>query len=248
MSPGRALAATVGLILVVAAVAWGATGLHAFGDYNYRYGAIVSKDAVSDRAATNAVVVTAFDYRAFDTLGEEFILFISVTAVSVLLRRLRREVEGDAEKLELEAPHHSSESVRWLGAFLVAPIAVLAADIVAHGHLTPGGGFQGGVVLMSALAFVFLGGEYVLLRRIRGGTEWTEILEALGAAAFAALGFGGLIATGAFFANFINKGQAGLLTGGFIAIANIAVGMEVAAAFLVISSELLYQRVLATQP
>lgn len=245
MSRGRAGAATIGLVLVVAAMAWGATGLHAFGNYNYRYGAIVSKDAVPDRAATNSVVVTAFDYRAFDTLGEEFILFISVTGVSVLLRRLREEGVGAGEPAELEPEHRSSEAVRWLGGFLVAPIAVLAADVVVHGQLTPGGGFQGGVVLMSAVCFVFLGGEYALLRHVRGGTEWTEVLESLAAVAFAALGFGGLIATGAFFANFIDKGQAGLLTGGFIPIANIAVGVEVAAAFLVISSELLYQRLLS---
>ena len=51
--------------------------------------------AVPPRAATNSVVVTAFDYRGFDTLGEEFILFISVVGVMVLLRAMRGDVEDE---------------------------------------------------------------------------------------------------------------------------------------------------------
>lgn len=247
MNRGRRITGAIGLVLVIGGVVWGVTGLHAFGDYDYRYGAIVAKDAVPDRAATNSVVVTAFDYRAFDTLGEEFILFISVVGVGVLLRRLRGEHGEVDQELDLEQEHRGSESVRWLGGFLVAPIALLAVDVVVHGHLTPGGGFQGGVVLMSAVTFVFLGGEYVLLKRLRGTTSWMEIVEALGAAAFAVLGFGGLISTGVFFENFIDKGEAGLLTGGFIPLANIAVGAEVAGAFLIVASELIYQRLLATR-
>jgi len=245
LSRGRAVTGLVGLALMIGAFVWGATGLHAFGRYNYRYGAIVAKDSVPDRSATNSVVVTAFDYRAFDTLGEEFILFVSVVGVGVLLRRVRSEHEEPGE-IEDEAEQRGSEAVRWLGAVLVAPIALLAIYIVVHGQLTPGGGFQGGVILMTALAFTFLGGEYAILAGLRGSATWIEVAESAGAAGFALLGFGGLIATGAFFANFIAKGQAGLLTGGFIPLANIAVGLEVASAFLVVVSELLYQRLLAT--
>jgi multicomponent Na+:H+ antiporter subunit B len=245
MNRGRVVATVVGLLLVIGGMAWAATGLHAFGDYNYRYGAIVSKDAVADRAATNSVVVTAFDYRAFDTLGEEFILFISVAGVTVLLRQMRDEA-ADVD-LELDRERSGSETQRWLGAALVAPVAVFAADVIVHGALTPGGGFQGGVVLLSALVFVFLGGEYALLKIVLSSSSWIEVTESIGAAAFAMLGFGGLIATGVFFANFIDKGQAGLLTGGFIPIANIAVGAEVASALLIVSSELLYQRLLSAR-
>lgn len=242
---GRLIVAGLGLALVVGGFVWGATGLHAFGDYNFRYGAIVAEDAVPNRAATNSVVVTAFDYRAFDTLGEEFILFVSVVGVGVLLRRLREESSDVEHEIDLEEAHRGSESVRWLGGFLVAPIAVLALYVITHGQLSPGGGFQGGVVLASALFFVLLGGEYALLKGLRGSTDWVEVAEAAGAAGFALLGFGGLILAGVFFKNFINKGQAGLLTGGFIPIANLAVGLEVASAFLIVTSELLYQRLLS---
>jgi len=242
----RKVAAAVGLLLVIGGFVWGATGLHKFGNYNFRYGAIVAKDSVPDRAAVNSVVVTAFDYRAFDTLGEEFILFISVLSVGVLLRRMREEHESDGDDVGPEPTMRGSESMRWLGAALAAPVALLALEVITHGTLTPGGGFQGGVVLMSAVAFTFLGGEYALVARLRGSATWLEVSESVAAAAFALLGLGGLISTGIFFENFIYKGQAGLLTGGFIPLANIAVGAEVAAGFLVVISELLYQRLLSS--
>ena len=152
MTGARKWAAAVGLVLMMGGFVWGASGLHAFGHYDFRYGAIVAKDSVPDRAATNAVVVTAFDYRAFDTLGEEFILFVSVLSVGVLLRRMRDEREGETSAVEPDRAVRGSETMRWLGTALAAPVALLAIEVITHGHLTPGGGFQGGVVLMSAVA------------------------------------------------------------------------------------------------
>ena len=40
---------------------------------------------------------------------------------------------------------------------------MLAAYIVTHGALTPGGGFQGGAILMAAITAIFVGGEYAVL-------------------------------------------------------------------------------------
>ena len=236
--------AAISLVLVVGGFVWGATGLHHFGHYDFRYGAIVSKDSVADRAATNSVVTIAFDYRAFDTLGEEFILFISVVSVGVLLRRLRDEDVDEAEDLEVGTERLGSEALRWLGSALAAPLMLLGLYVITHGALTPGGGFQGGVIVMSAVAAIFLGGEYALIAKVEGSATFIEVIESAGAAGFAMIGFGGLIATGIFFANFINKGEAGLLTGGFIPIANVAVGVEVAGGFMMVVSELLYQRLL----
>ena len=45
------------------------------------------------RHATDIVTALNFDFRAFDTLGEEFILFASVSGVALLLRQLRDEDE-----------------------------------------------------------------------------------------------------------------------------------------------------------
>ena len=55
--------------------------------------------------------------------------------------------------------------MRTLAIVLVGPTVVTGFYIVAHGHLTPGGGFQGGVVLATALLLVYLAGEYSFMRR-----------------------------------------------------------------------------------
>jgi multicomponent Na+:H+ antiporter subunit B len=238
----RRLVGGLGLILVAAMLAWAGTGLPAFGHYHHRYGAYVSRESVPQRGATNSVNVVTFDYRGFDTLGEEFILFIAVIGVVVLLRRLRDERDQDAELSDASQPE-SSESLRWLGVAAAPPVFVLGAYVVTHGTLSPGGGFQGGVILMAALIVVFLGGEYTLLVRLRGRSTPIEMAEAAGAAGLAVLGFGGLIAAGSFMANFLDKGSKGsLLSGGFLPLANLAVGIEVAGALLMVLSELLDER------
>jgi multicomponent Na+:H+ antiporter subunit B len=218
----------ISLVFVVGGLAWAATGLHAFGKENSHYGYYTAHHAVPQRKATNSVVTVAFDYRAFDTLGEEFILFIAVIGVVVLLRELRGEREERPEQNLIQEQRRTSEAVRWLGSALVGAVAILAAYVITHGQLTPGGGFPGGVILMGAVAFLFLGGEWLILLRVRRSSTWIELLESSGAAGFAMIGFGGLIALGAFFVNFLPKGSSGsLLSGGTIPLANVAVGLEV---------------------
>jgi multicomponent Na+:H+ antiporter subunit B len=242
----RLLIGGLGTALSVAALAWAATGLPAFGHYNHAYGRVVARSAVPDRSATNSVTATTFDYRGFDTLGEEFILFIAVVGVVVLLRRLRAEREqdehGEGEQELGREDLRASTGERWLGAAAVGPVALLAVYVIVHGQLTPGGGFQGGVILMAAATLLALGGESALLLRLRSSSSPLEMVEAAGAAAFTMIAFGGLIAGGVFFFNFIADGHAGLLTAGVIPLDNISVGVEVAGALLMVTSELFDQR------
>jgi multicomponent Na+:H+ antiporter subunit B len=237
----------IGLVLLVGGFVWAITGLHAFGKESSQYGYYTAHHAVSERKTTNSVVAVAFDYRAFDTLGEEFILFVSVVGVVVLLRAARGEEEEQEEEEIGPEQRRASDATRWLGAALVGPITILAAYVMTHGQLTPGGGFPGGVILMAAIALVFIGGEWLILVRVRKSAGWIELLESAGAAGFAMIGFGGLIAVGAFFENFLPYGSSGsLLSGGMIPLANIAVGLEVAGATLMVLYELFDQRLLAS--
>src|SRR5207237_9071369 len=63
---------------LVALLAWGFAGLPAFGDYHGVYGHLLNQRSLGQTHAMNTVVAVTFDYRGFDTLGEEFILFASV--------------------------------------------------------------------------------------------------------------------------------------------------------------------------
>ena len=130
------------------------------------YGDVLNAVAVPERHITDVVTAVNFDYRGFDTLGEEFILFAAVVGVAIILRAQRDEEEREPHEFAFgrSAPR-TSDAVRGLAIGLIGPTVVTGLYIVAHGHLTPGGGFQGGVVLATALLLVYLAAEYSFLRR-----------------------------------------------------------------------------------
>src|SRR4051794_12103010 len=185
----------IGLFLVAAAVfgsllVWGLLDLPNFGDYQGPYGDLLAQGAVPERHATEVVGATTFDYRGFDTLGEEYILFAAVLGAQVLLRQQRGEQRDEGEELDHPADrqrHDTSDALRLLGLGLVGPLIVLGIYVVVHGHLTPGGGFQGGIIIASAFVLVHAAGRYLILKRVRP-MPLVEITEASGAAGFALIG------------------------------------------------------------
>jgi multicomponent Na+:H+ antiporter subunit B len=229
------------LVLAVGLV-WAAGDLPDFGHYSGIYGLVLEHVAVAERHATNVVSAVTFDYRGFDTLGEEFILFAAAVGGAILLRAERdeRAIEGAAERANQRADV-VARPVRALGAGLVAPTIVLGGYIVAHGHLSPGGGFQGGVILASAAVLVYTSGQYLALRRVRGITP-LELLDALGAVGFALIAVGGLLFATAALENFLGFGITGsVFSAGIIPLANVSVGMEVAGGVTLIVAEFLDQ-------
>jgi multicomponent Na+:H+ antiporter subunit B len=240
------LAGGAGLALLLG---WAIAGLPSFGHYHGPYGTILDRVAVPERHATNVVSAVNFDYRGFDTLGEELILFTSSVAVAMLLREQRGERERaptDAE--DRRRIPETADAVRALGLLLVGPLVVFGLYVVSHGHLTPGGGFQGGVLLAAALFSVFLSDQYVTLKRVE---PWAaiEIAGSVGAGAYAAMGVGALAAGGAFLENLLPLGRTGnLLSAGNVFVLNLAVGLEVAAAFVLILSEYLEQALAVRGP
>ena len=76
---------------LVAFLLWGLAGLPAFGHYPGPYGDIINRVAVAQTNATGVVSAVNFEYRGFDTLGEEFILFAAAAGIATVLRRLRGE-------------------------------------------------------------------------------------------------------------------------------------------------------------
>jgi multicomponent Na+:H+ antiporter subunit B len=232
-------AAGFGVVLVI-----GLAGLPAFGDYKGVYGQVINGVGVSVRHATDLVTAVNFDFRAFDTLGEEFILFGSVLGVVLILRQLRDEHERPRQH---EADEHTfggaSAALRALSLILIPCLIALGAYIVVHGQITPGGGFQGGLILASGPLAIFLAGRYIRMRAL-APEKLEEIADAAGAGGYALVGLGGLIFTGIFLKNFLPFGIPGhLLSAGQMPIASVAVGLEVTGAFLVVWSEFLDQAI-----
>lgn len=231
-------------MVLAALFLWGLAGLPSYGLYVGPYGDVVNATVVPERRATAAVGAVNFDYRAYDTLGEELILFASVVGVAALLRLQREEEESRPEDhLPGRGVPETSDALRTFGLGLVGPTLLLGLYVVAHGHLTPGGGFQGGVILATGILLVYLADEYLGLRRVRPISAM-EVSEALGAGGLALIGVGGLVFAGSLFQNFLPLGEArALLSAGTIPLANLAVGVAVAGGFVLLISEFLEQAV-----
>jgi multicomponent Na+:H+ antiporter subunit B len=206
------------------------------------YGQVINDVAVEERSTTAVVTAVNFDYRGFDTLGEEFILFAAVLGLALILREARDEfhvpIDDDAPE---RLPRVTSAALRLLTLVTVPFAVLLSVYITAHGHLTPGGGFQGGVIAATALLIVYLGGEYLAMRGVRP-LSMVEVAKASGAAAFVLIGLGGLIAGSAFLENVLPLNQPGeLVSAGSIPLLSIAVGLEVTGGFVLLLSEFLDQ-------
>ncbi|MFD4554910.1 MnhB domain-containing protein [Streptomyces sp. NPDC058469] len=210
--------------------------LPGFGGDQHPYGDRVVRAALA-RHTANTIASVNFDQRAFDTLGEMSILFASVLGTVVLLRQTRDEHRAAPEPEQVALP------VRRY-ALLVLPVAVVTGlYVIAHGQLSPGGGFQGGVVVATALHLLYLGADYRALERIRPVGSY-EVADALAASAYLVLGLAGLVAGTAFLADFLPYGTFNTLSsGGTVPLLNAAIGMEVACAVVVLLARFLDQAV-----
>jgi multicomponent Na+:H+ antiporter subunit B len=227
----------------------GLHGLPAFGDFHGAYGLLVDRVEPGQRHATDIVTALNFDLRAFDTLGEEFILFASVSGVALLLRHLRDEDDEDERSRSLDDHQFAgaSDALRVLSVILIPLLVSLGVYLALHGALTPGGGFQAGVVLAAGPLVILLAGRYLALKRV--APQWMlEAGDATGATAYALIGLGGLIFASVYLKNYLPLGTSGhLLSAGMMPLNSIAVGLEVAGAFLLTWTEFLDQDLLVSR-
>jgi multicomponent Na+:H+ antiporter subunit B len=209
---------------------WSFVGLPDFGHYKGPYGYVLNRVALPERHMTNVVTAVVFDYRGFDTMGEEFILFAAVVGVVLLLR-------GE-DKEEAEAAV-GSDAVRVIGTLMVGGGILVSLWLIAFGFVTPGGGFQGGVALAGATAMLFVAAGYRAFRPF-GNESALDPIEGIGAGGYVAIGFAGLLSGGAFLENVLGPGVPGTLwSGGSAALVNWCTAAEVAAANLILFSEFL---------
>jgi len=232
----------VGACATAVVLVAGLRGLPPFGEYPGPYGDVVMARVVQERHTEQAVAAVTFDYRGVDTMGEELMLFAAVAGVVMLLRRKKGEKETESSDGEdhAAAPPPSA-AVVMLGTILFPVGLVAGAAMVLHGHLTPGGGFQGGVLSATAFLFVYLTGEIEDFERFApDGT--LDLVEATGAAGYVIAGLSGLIGAAVFLQNFLPLGEKGkLLSAGLIPLLNVVVGVEVTAGIMLILAAFLRQ-------
>lgn len=124
--------------------------------------------------------------------------------------------------------------VKTITRYTVWLIALYGIYIILHGHLTPGGGFAGGVIIALALLNIMLayGREFT--------RKWLRInllheLEATSAIIFLIIGILGVAISGSFLANFLYHGKLfNLVSAGTIPILNIVIGIKVCVGLFVV--------------
>lgn len=220
---------------LLAILVWGWLGLPGCGRYPGPYGDVLNASSVAERHATDVVTAINFDYRGFDTLGEESILFASVLGTVLLLRRQKDESAGPARQAAFgrSAPA-MSDAVRAWGLALTGPLVVFGWYIVAHGQVSPGGGFQGGAILASVPLMLYLCGGYEAFRRITSH-DLAEAAEAVAIAGFGLMGMLPLLWGQGFLQNWLPLGTPGdVASGGSILVISLLTGLEVAAGFVLL--------------
>ena len=131
-----------------------------------------------------------------------------------------------------------SPIVKVISSMLFPFIMIFSFYVIMHGHLTPGGGFQGGAIGASAvvLLIVAFGARHT---ERRAGEEKLSAFESIGGTVFVVVALFGFIMAATFMSNFLvgtsvfgeippfgsNPGI--LNTGGILPILNFAVGMKV---------------------
>jgi multicomponent Na+:H+ antiporter subunit B len=176
-----------------------------------------------DLGAANVITGILLTYRAFDTLGEVAVLFMVAAGVGLVLSARGRRNESSPGKVP-EPPRPASEIVRTGAQMLVPLIAIFAAYIIMNGHLSAGGGFQGGAVIASSVLLLLLADPH---RRL--DLDFFSYAESVAGVLFVLVGIAGMIVAGGFLDNrVLPLGQFGaFFSAGAIPVLSILLGIKV---------------------
>jgi len=179
---------------------------------------------IADTSVPNMVTSVLADYRGFDTMFETIVIFTAGIACIFLLKIYKKSIPdsrmyrhiptGITLRIEKggKTPDDSDHFERidsvWVPYDLVVRttcrmvipfIQIFALYVIAHGHHSPGGGFQGGVILGASLILFAIG--FNLRLAIRQMSEkMTAFMCALGVLIYAGTG----IVCMAFKSNFLD--------------------------------------------
>lgn len=210
--------------------------IHNFDNHRKRYlSEHYISEGVQETGATNLVASVLFDYRAFDTLGEATVILTAAAILAFLVPLSKATMLGTTFKSIV------GQTVKLIIPFL----AVLGVYLILFGHLSPGGGFVGGVVLsiipiLLTITYSVEFSEYIFKPSPK------KLIEDIGAIGFVLLGLLGVF-TGS---NFLASGQANFGTGnagevfsaGLIPSLNLMIGLKVGAGLTIIFNSLIKEK------
>jgi len=168
--------------------------------------------------AANLVTAVIVTYRGLDTLGEVTILFLTASIIGFFLKIKKEDIQTPV------SIRKTSEILQTASKIITPMIFLLGVYVFINGHLTPGGGFQGGAIVASGLVLMLLANPLKTVNH-----KIITVIESISGFSFVVLGLLGLLLAGGFLDNaFIGPGRFGtLFSAGAIPIIYIFIGLKV---------------------
>ena len=182
-----------------------------------------AEHTAQDLGAANIVTAIIVTYRGLDTLGEVTVLFLTAAIIGLVLSGQAHSVA----KAKKDLP--PTGELLTTGSTLLLPlIMLLGAYVIVNGHLTPGGGFQGGAILASGILLILLTSPMQ-----RFSHRLITVLESVSGLTFILIGILGVVMAGGFLDNrILPVGSAGeLFSAGTIPLIYTLIGLKVGAEF-----------------
>jgi len=169
----------------------------------------------AQKGVANAVTSVVAYFRGFDTLGEIAVLFVAALGIGLMLSS------------HCKAPHkEESNFILQKASKLLFPVIMLfGVYVMIYGHLSPGGGFQGGVIIASGVLLLLISDQNFEIPH-----SVISALETFAGISYVLIGLIGLLVLDRFLGNFLphDVSEMGmLLSGGIIPLVYIVVGIKV---------------------
>ncbi|HOW50894.1 MAG TPA: Na(+)/H(+) antiporter subunit B [bacterium] len=183
----------------------------------------------ADIGAANIVTAIVVTYRGLDTLGEVTVLFLAAAIVGLVLAQGRRKTAKE------RAVTPAGELLATGSLFLAPLIMLLGVYVFVNGHLTPGGGFQGGAIIASGMLLMLLADPLKHFSH-----RLIAMVEALSGMIYVAIGLLGIALAGGFLdSHILPNGELGaLFSAGAIPLIYALIGLKVGAEFSAILADL----------
>lgn len=188
-----------------------------------------AENTARELGAANIVTAIVVTYRGLDTLGEVTVLFLASTIVGLVLSMGNRAEHGHTKLVPV------GELLTTGSRFLAPLVMLLGVYIFVNGHLTPGGGFQGGAVIASGALLLLLADPLKHFSH-----TLISVVESFAGVSYVLIGVLGLVLAGGFLDNrFLPFGDLGaLFSAGTIPLIYSLIGLKVGAEFASILANL----------
>jgi multicomponent Na+:H+ antiporter subunit B len=179
----------------------------------------------SDTGSRNLVTAIYLDYRLFDSLFEASILLIAVSGVMWVSEHKIKEKNANFMLDKQKTPELFITFSR-----LLYPVMLLfGMYVVINGHISPGGGFQGGAIIATAILILY----YIDIRKIIEVNKILTIEKFLFLLLFG-ISFISFLTRGVFFTNFFPLSSSIEIKAIYLYILNIIIGAKVSLGLIAI--------------